>query len=176
MPHDGRIKAEILVRDRDSGRPLLLAGDADALRRGAFQSGRIHGGRHPMVRGRYAIRARARAAGRVLFGYRRVFRCGWLREARRSAGVWEALRAIPSGQTVSMPNWRPSRQRASARAVGLANGREPVAIIGSLPPRHRRGRSLTLRRGLYSSARAVLEVRRASPIFSALSESGVPCA
>jgi methylated-DNA-[protein]-cysteine S-methyltransferase len=44
--------------------------------------------------------------------------------------VWEALRAIPYGETVSYGEIaRRIGSPAAARAVGLANGRNPIAVI-----------------------------------------------
>jgi methylated-DNA-[protein]-cysteine S-methyltransferase len=45
-------------------------------------------------------------------------------------GVWEALRHIPYGHTVSYGELAGRiGNRAASRAVGLANGRNPIAII-----------------------------------------------
>lgn len=45
-------------------------------------------------------------------------------------GVWRALRAIPYGETISYGELaRRIGQPAAARAVGLANGRNPIAIV-----------------------------------------------
>jgi methylated-DNA-[protein]-cysteine S-methyltransferase len=44
--------------------------------------------------------------------------------------VWDGLRAIPYGQTVSYGELaRRLGQPAASRAVGLANGRNPIAIV-----------------------------------------------
>jgi methylated-DNA-[protein]-cysteine S-methyltransferase len=44
--------------------------------------------------------------------------------------VWQALRGIPYGQTVSYGEIaRRVGQPSAARAVGLANGRNPIAVI-----------------------------------------------
>jgi methylated-DNA-[protein]-cysteine S-methyltransferase len=44
--------------------------------------------------------------------------------------VWEALREIPYGETVSYGELaRSLGQPSAARAVGLANGRNPIAVI-----------------------------------------------
>lgn len=44
--------------------------------------------------------------------------------------VWDALRGIPYGETVSYGEIaRRVGQPAAARAVGLANGRNPIAVI-----------------------------------------------
>ena len=45
-------------------------------------------------------------------------------------GVWRALRDIPYGETISYGELaRRIGQPAAARAVGLANGRNPIAIV-----------------------------------------------
>ena len=45
-------------------------------------------------------------------------------------GVWRALRDIPYGETISYGELaRRIAQPAAARAVGLANGRNPIAIV-----------------------------------------------
>lgn len=45
-------------------------------------------------------------------------------------GVWRELRAIPYGETISYGELaRRVGQPAAARAVGLANGRNPIAIV-----------------------------------------------
>ena len=52
--------------------------------------------------------------------------------------VWAALRAIPAGETRSYADQAQHIGRPTAtRAVGLANGQNPVSIHGALPPRDR---------------------------------------
>jgi len=111
---------------------LLLAGDAQALRRVHFQSGP-----HPM---RAAPEWREDATpfapvlaqlGEYFSGTRRAFT---LRLAPAGTAfqlaVWEALRAIPYGQTVSYGELaRRLGNAGGARAVGLANGANPLPII-----------------------------------------------
>jgi len=113
-------------------------------------------------------------------GTRRVFR---LRLAPGGTAfqlaVWEALRAIPYGQTVSYAELAGRLGNAAgARAVGLANGANPLPII---VPCHRvigADGSLTgFGGGLYIK-RALLSLEGAAcvaDLFSAY-ESGVPCA
>ena len=111
---------------------LLLAGDAQALRRVYFQSGA-----HPMrpaPEWREDVTPFARVLaqlGEYFAGTRRAFR---LRLAPAGTAfqlaVWEALRAIPYGQTVSYAELaRRLGNAGSARAVGLANGANPLPII-----------------------------------------------
>jgi methylated-DNA-[protein]-cysteine S-methyltransferase len=111
---------------------LLLAGGAEALRRVHFQSGP-----HPM---RPAPEWREDAAPfvRVLAqldeyfcGTRRVFSLPLAPAGTAfQLTVWEALRAIPYGHTVSYAELaRRLGNAGSARAVGLANGANPLPII-----------------------------------------------
>jgi methylated-DNA-[protein]-cysteine S-methyltransferase len=111
---------------------LLLAGDAHALRRVHFQSGAHPMRPAPEWREDVAPFARVRAQlGEYFAGTRRAFR---LRLAPAGTAfqlaVWEALRAIPYGQTVSYAELaRRLGNAGSARAVGLANGANPLPII-----------------------------------------------
>jgi len=44
--------------------------------------------------------------------------------------VWAALRTIPAGTTCRTPNWaRVVGQPAATRAVGAANGKNPIALV-----------------------------------------------
>ena len=111
---------------------LLLAGDADALRRVHFQSGP-----HPL---RPApewcedaapfVRVRAQL-DEYFSGARRAFRLPLAPAGTAfQLAVWEALRAIPYGETVSYAELaRRLGNAGSARAVGLANGANPLPII-----------------------------------------------
>src|SRR5260370_42176998 len=111
---------------------VVVAGDGDGLRRVHFQSGP-----HPM---RPAAEGREDAApfGRMLArldesfsGTRRVFRLRLAPEGTAfQLAVWEALRALPYGQTLSYAERaRRLGNAGSARAVGLANGANPLPII-----------------------------------------------
>jgi methylated-DNA-[protein]-cysteine S-methyltransferase len=111
---------------------LLLAGNAQALRRVHFQSGP-----HPM-RGAPEWREDATPFAPVLVqlgeyfsGTRRAFSLRLAPEGSAfQLAVWEALRAIPYGQTVSYGELaRRLGNTGGARAVGLANGANPLPII-----------------------------------------------
>jgi methylated-DNA-[protein]-cysteine S-methyltransferase len=77
--------------------------------------------------------------------------------------VWEALRAIPYGRTVSYGELaRRIGRPAAVRAVGLANGRNPVSVI---VPCHRvigADGSLTGYGGGVERKRFLLELERAA--------------
>jgi len=111
---------------------LLLAGDGQALGRVHFQSGphpmrpspEWHADATPFA----CVRAQL---DEYFSGRRRAFR---LRLAPAGTAfqlaVWEALRAIPYGQTVSYGELaRRLGNAGGARAVGLANGANPLPII-----------------------------------------------
>ena len=111
---------------------VLLAGDAAGLRRVHFQSGP-----HPL-RPPTEWRADAAPFGAVRAQldeyFRRVRRAFTLRVAPVGTAfqltVWEALTAIPYGETLSYAELARRLGRAgSARAVGLANGGNPLPII-----------------------------------------------
>jgi methylated-DNA-[protein]-cysteine S-methyltransferase len=163
---------------------LLLAGDADALRRVHFQSGP-----HPM-RAAPEWREDATPFVRVLAqleeyfsGTRRVFRLPLAPEGTAfQRAVWEALRAIPYGETVSYAELaRRLGNAASARAVGLANGANPLPII---VPCHRVigadgsltgfGGGLDIKRALLSLEGAACVVDLFSAHQSVQAASGAP--
>jgi methylated-DNA-[protein]-cysteine S-methyltransferase len=77
--------------------------------------------------------------------------------------VWEALREIPYGQTVSYGQLaRQIGSPAASRAVGLANGRNPIAVV---VPCHRvvgADGSLTGYGGGLDRKRFLLDLERAS--------------
>ena len=55
--------------------------------------------------------------------------------------VWTGLQDIPYGETISYGELaRRIGQPSASRAVGLANGRNPVSIVVPVPPRNRRRR------------------------------------
>lgn len=113
---------------------LLLLGDGDG---GALRSLIMQDGPHPMAidpgwRRDDAAFATARAQlGEYFAGERTAFSLALdLHGTEFQRCVWEALRTIPYGQTTSYGQLadRIGRPRAS-RAVGLANGRNPIAVI-----------------------------------------------
>jgi methylated-DNA-[protein]-cysteine S-methyltransferase len=111
---------------------LLLAGDAAALRLVHFQSGPHPVRPPPQWREDGVPFARALAQlGEYFGGARRSFR---LRLAPQGTAfqlaVWQALQSIPYGQTVSYVELaRRLGNARGARAVGLANGANPLPII-----------------------------------------------
>jgi len=111
---------------------LLLAGDAAALRLVSFQSG-PHPLRPPREWHEDALPfARALAQLDEYFGgTRRAFKLRLAPEGTTfQLAVWEALRNIPYGQTVSYAELAHRLGKArGARAVGLANGANPLPII-----------------------------------------------
>jgi methylated-DNA-[protein]-cysteine S-methyltransferase len=111
---------------------LLLAGDGHSLERLDMR-----GGRRPVpidpawVRSDEAFAGVTRQLAEYFDGSRRGFDIPLeLHGNEFERRVWEALRMIPYGETVSygeIARWigHPS----AARAVGLANGRNPIAVI-----------------------------------------------
>jgi len=111
---------------------LLLAGDAQGLRRVHFQSGAHPMRAAPEWREDVAPFARVLTQlGEYFAGTRRAFRLPLAPAGTAfQLAVWEALRAIPYGQTVSYAELaRRLGNAGSARAVGLANGANPLPII-----------------------------------------------
>jgi methylated-DNA-[protein]-cysteine S-methyltransferase len=112
--------------------PLLLAGDADALRRVSFESSK-HAARPP------ADWKEDRAPFTEVIGQLQAYFRGELRKfdvplamegTEFQLRVWNALRGIPYGETISYLQLaeRIGNPRA-VRAVGLANGSNPIPII-----------------------------------------------
>jgi methylated-DNA-[protein]-cysteine S-methyltransferase len=111
---------------------LLLVGDGDSLHRLSMQ-----GGRHPLAINPHWERQDTR------FGEVRDQLAEYFDRARRTFDlrlalsgnpfelrVWQALREIPYGETVSYGRLAAAiGEPTAARAVGLANGRNPVALI-----------------------------------------------
>jgi methylated-DNA-[protein]-cysteine S-methyltransferase len=112
--------------------PLLLAGDEQALLQVHFQSGRQRLRPQPQWRhGGAALRASVLQLEQYFAGRRRGFDL-----ALRLVGtpfqqkVWRELQQIPYGQTISYGELaRRVGLQGGARAVGLANGSNPVPII-----------------------------------------------
>ncbi len=111
---------------------LLLAGDSHGLRHIHFQSG-LHPFRAP---GEWS---RARAPFAAVIGELEEYFAGTRREfsvplapvgTSFQLRVWQALRAIPYGETLSYGELaRRLGQANGARAVGLANGSNPLPVI-----------------------------------------------
>ena len=154
---------------------LLLAGDARSLTRIHFQSGP-----HPLTpppewRRSAAPFAHARRELEEYFaGGRRTFSVPLaLHGTAYQRSVWQALRAIPYGETLSYGEL--ARRLGSApRAVGLANGANPLPII---VPCHRvigADGSLTGFGGGLPVKRALLELEGAACVADLFSRAGVP--
>ncbi len=111
---------------------LLLAGDGQALQILSMQ-----GGRHPVtIEPRWERREEPFAAvisqlGEYFDGARSGFDVPLALNGNAfELRVWQALCEIPYGETVSYGEIaRAIAQPTAARAVGLANGRNPVALI-----------------------------------------------
>jgi methylated-DNA-[protein]-cysteine S-methyltransferase len=109
--------------------PLLLAGDADALSHLLLPGAAVAVA--PTRRAAGAVREAARQLDQYFAGRRREFDV-----ALAPAGtpfrlaVWEALRTIPYGRTISYAELARRAGRPGAfRAVGQANGANPLAIV-----------------------------------------------
>jgi methylated-DNA-[protein]-cysteine S-methyltransferase len=150
--------------------PLLLAADAQALRGVYFQ-----GGPHPFAPPREWRHEAARFPGvtrelaEYFAGERRAFSVPLAMEGSEfQRSVWRALLAIPYGETISYGELA-RRVGNVARAVGLANGANPLPII---VPCHRvigADGSLTGFGGGLAIKRALLELEGAacvSDLFS----------
>jgi methylated-DNA-[protein]-cysteine S-methyltransferase len=111
---------------------LLLAGDAAALTKVCFQSGRRPRQPAPEWRRDAAPFADAvRELEEYFAGERRTFSVPLApRGTTFQLSVWQALRAIPYGVTLTYGDLaRRLGCPAGARAVGLANGANPLPII-----------------------------------------------
>lgn len=112
--------------------PLLLVGDGESLTRIGFETGKGRVDRDP--RWRRDPRALAEAARQLdeyFAGTRRAFdlRLG-LTGTPFQLSVWRALQGIPYGDTWSYRDLaRAIGNGAAVRAVGLANGRNPIPIV-----------------------------------------------
>lgn len=113
--------------------PLLIAADDTGLRALEFPENR-----HPVKRegewrqGAHPLLSEAeRQLGEYFAGARRGFDLPLApRGTDFQLGVWQALRAIPFGETWSYAQLATRIGNASAmRAVGAANGRNPIPII-----------------------------------------------
>lgn len=111
---------------------LLLAGSADALQRVHFQAGpqplrAPHGWRHEPA----PFAAPLAQLGEYFAGERHTFDLPLAPAGTPfQLAVWAALRTIPYGETVSYGELAQRLRRPNgARAVGLANGTNPLPII-----------------------------------------------
>ena len=111
---------------------LLLRGDADTLQAVDFVDGRNVAGPEPAWRTDDTVFARAREQLRAYFaGELRRFELALApRGSAFQMRVWEAVRRIPYGETSTYGVLAKQLGRPSAfRAVGAANGRNPISII-----------------------------------------------
>lgn len=152
--------------------PLLLAADAHALQRVHFQAGP-----HPLTPPPEWRREAARFAevtrelAEYFAGKRRVFSVPLAMEGSEfQRSVWRALVAIPYGATISYGELA-RRVGSVARAVGLANGANPLPII---VPCHRvigADGSLTGFGGGLAVKRALLELEGADCVTDLFSRA-----
>ncbi len=111
---------------------LMLAGSGDALRVLAFSSGsKARGPAEDWVEDEVPFREAARQLRAYFEGELREFDLplapGGTAFQRR---VWSELRRIPHGETISYGELaRRIGQPNASRAVGLANGANPIAIV-----------------------------------------------
>jgi methylated-DNA-[protein]-cysteine S-methyltransferase len=146
--------------------PLLAAADEEGLRRIFFpdRTGRAHAPGDGWVRDPRPFRELRRQLGEYFAGRRRSFA---LKLAPRGTefqrATWGALAEIPYGETISYAELARRVGRPSAsRAVGAANGANPLPIV---VPCHRvigKDGSLTGFGGGLPIKRALLELERAS--------------
>jgi methylated-DNA-[protein]-cysteine S-methyltransferase len=124
---------ELLYTQMDSPiGDLLLVGNGEALHRLDMQQGRRPTAIDPRWERRDEAFADVRGQLTEYFdGHRRSFDVPLAPEGNSfELRVWEALLEIPYGETVSYGEIARRMGRPdAARAVGLANGRNPVAVI-----------------------------------------------
>jgi methylated-DNA-[protein]-cysteine S-methyltransferase len=145
--------------------PLLVAADEAGLRLIHFQAGRDR--RKPEAswkRDPKPFRALARQLGEYFRGERRTFDLPLApRGTAFQLATWRALSTIPYGETISYAELaRRVGRPAASRAVGAANGANPLPIV---VPCHRvigTDGSLTGFGGGLEAKRALLELEGAS--------------
>ena len=141
--------------------PLLLTTDGEALTGLWFGAGPGEGERsddHPV------LRRAAEQLAEYFAGDRKEFDLALAPKGTAfQMGVWAALREIPYGTTISYGELaRRVGNPAASRAVGLANGRNPIAIV---VPCHRvigANGSLTGFGGGMDAKRTLLEIESAT--------------
>ncbi len=151
--------------------PLLLAGDGEALSLIAFSRGKKSRGAEQDWQRRDDVFGQARRElGEYFDGRRRDFDLPLRPEGTEfQRDVWDALRTIPYGATCSYADIarKIGRPKAS-RAVGMANGSNPLPIV---VPCHRvigANGSLTGFGGGIETKRFLLELERShSGLFAA---------
>lgn len=144
--------------------PLLLAGDHDALHVLAFGVGsrprEIDASWQPDVRG--VLGPIRKELDQYFAGRLKKFSTAVAFNGTRfQTSVWQELRRIPYGETVSyLELAKRIKNPAAVRAVGMANGANPIAII---VPCHRvigSNGSLTGFGGSLPTKRALLELEK----------------
>jgi methylated-DNA-[protein]-cysteine S-methyltransferase len=145
--------------------PLLVAADQAGLRLIHFQAGRHRGKPDPSwERDPRPFRALARQLGEYFRRERRTFDLPLApRGTAFQLATWRALSTIPYGETISYTELaRRVGRPAASRAVGAANGANPLPIV---VPCHRvigTDGSLTGFGGGLEAKRALLELEGAS--------------
>jgi len=112
--------------------PLVLAGTTEALTHVEFMSGpRAREPRREWIEDPRPLRAARTQLQEYFAGERRVFQLVLAPQGTPfQRMVWRALRAIPYGQTLSYGELARRLGHAhGARAVGLANGANPLPVI-----------------------------------------------
>jgi methylated-DNA-[protein]-cysteine S-methyltransferase len=112
--------------------PLLLAGDRDALRFLLFKRGRDKAKPKPEWEpDRSALKEPIKQIGAYFGGRLKDFELPLAPDGTAfQTSVWEALQRIPYGETISYGELaRRLGNPKAVRAVGLANGSNPIAII-----------------------------------------------
>ncbi len=111
---------------------LLIAGDEQGLRYLLFGEGRHAAKPRPeWSESRDALQDATEQLSEYFEGRRRSFELSVAPEGTAfQRCVWQALRAIPYGETISYGELaRRIGSPKAARAVGLANGANPIAIV-----------------------------------------------
>jgi len=112
--------------------PLLVAADEAGLRRIAFPSrGKAPSPERAWVRDPAPFRELRRQLAEYFAGERRTFSLALAPEGTAfQLATWRALREIPYGTTISYAELaRRIGRPAASRAVGAANGRNPLPIV-----------------------------------------------
>jgi methylated-DNA-[protein]-cysteine S-methyltransferase len=111
--------------------PLRLVADEQGLRRLEFVDGRLGPPRDEWTEDARALAPVTRQLEEYFAGRRKVFDLDLAPEGTEfQRRVWERLLEIPYGETISYGTLaRRVGNPAASRAVGLANGRNPIAII-----------------------------------------------
>jgi methylated-DNA-[protein]-cysteine S-methyltransferase len=144
--------------------PLLVAADESGLRLIHFQAGRRQAPDPSWERDPTPFRALAKQLGEYFRGERRTFDLSLAPQGTSfQLATWRALSTIPYGETISYAELaRRVGRPAASRAVGAANGANPLPIV---VPCHRvigKDGSLTGFGGGLPTKRALLELEGAA--------------